>query len=396
MPSRVVTKRRVKRRQQRLVSKNAKRNARSVRKHRKTAKKVMRGGNLRTTSEYDTPVYVSTARSPGSGNLAKTLKNSVYVLYDSIPTHHNAGTTYSADYQTINVPICVIFFEHHLPKDNIYLFFHKDVTEDEITRAVKLLLGINPADEFALDPPITPTKDVPVWADTTTQVYQNVDNQTDSDLQNNQFKNLLGNTVVKLTQCSMLSEYCIEAGTFNGNTVLGDDAAAADKLKTTPRKIRPPTKPSGNWNGNSVKALLCKTNENTGCDFVFAKKVIESQALQPNLYIKYRYHYSKRPNYYPTERPLKMDLNLDVHYVKQLTVKDIIDSIIVGSHIKKYTVSMMNNKGVDIEGWADAEQKVKEDQMSEEQFTKWKEEMASNAAEEKKREEERIQKINAK
>ena len=44
MPSRVVTKRRVKRRQQRLVSKNAKRNARSVRKHRKTAKKVMRGG----------------------------------------------------------------------------------------------------------------------------------------------------------------------------------------------------------------------------------------------------------------------------------------------------------------------------------------------------------------
>ncbi len=44
MPSRVVTKRRVKRRQQRLVSKNAKRNARSVRKYRKTAKKVMRGG----------------------------------------------------------------------------------------------------------------------------------------------------------------------------------------------------------------------------------------------------------------------------------------------------------------------------------------------------------------
>jgi hypothetical protein len=46
MPSQVVTKRRVKRRQQRLrlVSKNAKRKVRSVRKHRKTAKKVMRGG----------------------------------------------------------------------------------------------------------------------------------------------------------------------------------------------------------------------------------------------------------------------------------------------------------------------------------------------------------------
>lgn len=44
MPSRVVTKRRIKRRQQRLISKNAKRNARSVRKYRKTARKVMRGG----------------------------------------------------------------------------------------------------------------------------------------------------------------------------------------------------------------------------------------------------------------------------------------------------------------------------------------------------------------
>ena len=47
MSSQVVTKRRVKRRQQRqrLVSKNAKRKVRSsVRKHRKTAKKVMRGG----------------------------------------------------------------------------------------------------------------------------------------------------------------------------------------------------------------------------------------------------------------------------------------------------------------------------------------------------------------
>ena len=47
MPSRVVTKRRVKRRQQRLVSKNVKRKGRTVRtlrKHRKSVKKVMRGG----------------------------------------------------------------------------------------------------------------------------------------------------------------------------------------------------------------------------------------------------------------------------------------------------------------------------------------------------------------
>jgi hypothetical protein len=56
MPSQVVTTRRVKRRQQRqgqrFVSKNAKRKVRSVRKHRKTAKKVMRGG------VFDTPVPI--------------------------------------------------------------------------------------------------------------------------------------------------------------------------------------------------------------------------------------------------------------------------------------------------------------------------------------------------
>jgi hypothetical protein len=52
MPSRVVTKLRVKRRQQRLVSKNVKRKARTVRtlrKHRKSARKVMRGGLLNAT-----------------------------------------------------------------------------------------------------------------------------------------------------------------------------------------------------------------------------------------------------------------------------------------------------------------------------------------------------------
>lgn len=63
MPSQVLTKRRVKRRQQRLrlVSKNAKRKVRSVRKHRKTAKKVMRGGadiksDIFLEGKSDTPV----------------------------------------------------------------------------------------------------------------------------------------------------------------------------------------------------------------------------------------------------------------------------------------------------------------------------------------------------
>jgi hypothetical protein len=62
MPLRVATKRRVKRRQQRLVSKNAKRNARSVHKLRKTAKKVMRGGlfgRFEWKKDFDVLDYVS-------------------------------------------------------------------------------------------------------------------------------------------------------------------------------------------------------------------------------------------------------------------------------------------------------------------------------------------------
>ena len=118
---------------------------------------------------------------------------------------------------------------------------------------------------------------------------------------------------------------------------------------------------------------------------------MESQALLPNLYIQYRHHYSNIPNYYPTERPLKTDLNLDVNYVKQLKVKDIIDSIIVGSHKKKYTASMMDKNGDEIKWWAEAEAKVKADQMSGEELKKWKEDMATKAAAENtKQEKERL------
>ena len=86
-----------------------------------------------------------------------------------------------------------------------------------------------------------------------------------------------------------------------------------------------------------------------------------------------------------------MDLNLDVNYVKQLKVKDIIDSIIVGSHKKKYTASMMDKNGDEIKWWAEAEAKVEADQMSGEELKKWKEDMATKAAAENtKQEKERL------
>ena len=110
MPSQVLTKRRVKRRQQRLrlVSKNAKRKVRSVRKLRKTAKKVMRGGFLigghnvtvklsSTTGNTNNEEFSIVARSPlmnSSKNLTiiieidlKKYTGSVLLLLNSLLTN---------------------------------------------------------------------------------------------------------------------------------------------------------------------------------------------------------------------------------------------------------------------------------------------------------------------
>ena len=107
MPSQVLTKRRVKRRQQRLrlVSKNAKRKVRSsVRKHRKTAKKVMRGGENEKIKVY-------------------YLKN------------------INVEKSNYNRMACLIL-RVEKSKDDVYLVFDMDVTADDINQIVKNALGI--------------------------------------------------------------------------------------------------------------------------------------------------------------------------------------------------------------------------------------------------------------
>ena len=127
MSSQVLTKRRVKRRQQRLrlVSKNAKRKVRSVRKHRKTAKKVMRGGG----------------------------KNIYYgIMYDSIPLVIDSDyfQRYTQENNKINymLPIFIIV----MIGSDLYLFFNKNMTLEEITKILKNILEINA--EVILYPPI--------------------------------------------------------------------------------------------------------------------------------------------------------------------------------------------------------------------------------------------------
>ena len=259
MPSRVVTKRRVKRRQQRLVSKNAKRNARSVRKHRKTAKKVMRGGYLRITSEYDAPKVHNFATEPtistGSG----------YVLYDAIPSTLPVDeTTRTRNTIVINVPICVIFIVPKKPIDDIYLFFNEKASAEDITIAVKLLLGIKLETDFVLDPPIPSTTAAVEWYAT----------EREHPLQH-----FLGNKFVKLTACGFVKggvmTYCIETGEFNGRTEL-------DTVQPTRHTIKTNDKTYKSLNGEKIKKFLDDSTENG-----FKARVLTSGKVLPDLYKKY-------------------------------------------------------------------------------------------------------------
>ena len=129
MSSQVLTKRRVKRRQQRLrlVSKNAKRKVRSVRKHRKTAKKVMRGGWPKKK------IYFG------------IIHDQISIVIDSELFDNHQGDNNGIKYI---LPIFIIV----MIGSDLYLFFNKNMTLEEITKILKNILEIKT--EVILDPPI--------------------------------------------------------------------------------------------------------------------------------------------------------------------------------------------------------------------------------------------------
>jgi hypothetical protein len=134
MPSQVLTTRRVKRRQQRLrlVSKNAKRKVRSVRKHRKTAKKVMRGGL------FENPTFFGIVYD----NLEFQLK---------MPNFNRPMQWFD-----VAVPLFIMVYGNTcgaLFKSNpLYLFFNKYINSEEITNILKYILEIQ---TINLNPVIT-------------------------------------------------------------------------------------------------------------------------------------------------------------------------------------------------------------------------------------------------
>lgn len=256
MPSRVLTKRRVNNRR-RLVSKNAKRKGRAVRtlrKQRKSVKKVMRG--VVDLGDYEVDYIPDFSIKKSRGN--------AYVLYDKIPSgiidekqeRTNNSRLNSNPY--INVPICVIFIVSNTPLDDIYLVFNKNITAEDITLIAKLLLGIDAATEFNLTPLIT----IP---NTTTQAGNT-----------NTLGRLLGNTFVKICGCGLgrggTFTYCIESGTFDSETEL-------DKVTTTRHKITTSDEKYKSLNGTKIKASLT--------DGGFKNRVLTTKAVLAELYKKY-------------------------------------------------------------------------------------------------------------
>ena len=272
MPSQVVTTRRVKRRQQRqrFVSKNAKRKVRTVRKHRKTAKKVMRGGVMQAIKQPNG----SSSSGPGKviygeayrkrqveQNFNLFEKSTAYytacILYDKIPSTFTKEVGGRTDMMSINVPTCVVVIVGKIGKDDVYLFFNNRMSVDEITTTVKLLLGMSMQDTFELTPPISPPNPLP---------------------KNNELSalwNATANIFVKISGCKLNTEYCVFSGTL-------DSPDTFDKVKTTEHIITTTNKKYNSLKGETIRAYLEDGSENG-----FKKRVLTSNAVLPELYKKY-------------------------------------------------------------------------------------------------------------
>jgi len=261
-----VAKRRVKRRQERVSHKKL-RTLRSRKYARKTARKVMRGGADKITA---------------------------YVLYDAIPFQEHKETLQTS---SINVPICVILIKPKIAKDDIYLFFNSQMTNDDIVKTVKLFLGIPNDTEFKLNPPpikeqpsINPLRpcgkdDYNLYIDPRGAVYEctrikyvtvghslEQERTTIPEIPRDSLMRSLGSTIVKL---SGIRSYNIYSVTFYKNTTL--DTAGRE----TPHTITTNDTNYRSLNGGKIKEFL--SDKANG----FMKKVLDSGGVLPELYEEY-------------------------------------------------------------------------------------------------------------
>lgn len=271
-----MTKRRVKRRQQRqrLVSKNAKRNVRSVRKHRKTAKKMMRGGMFGKPHAAIAAEHASEMQDYNDHTSAPKLKNGVaFVVYDTIPTAQTTYESYGSPDRIIrkNVPICVVFmvgktFMNMTLKHDVYLFFNNRMTASDITTTVKLLLGISENETFVLTPPIVLPESHPMKSNLGV------------------LWSVTGNMFVKISGCWADRRYCVHSGIIlNENTSL-------DQIETTEHKITTNNETYNGMNGEKFEKHIRDKSEKG-----FKNRLLT--AVLPNLYKNY--FVEANPNYTP-------------------------------------------------------------------------------------------------
>jgi hypothetical protein len=187
-----------------------------------------------------------------------SLTGNAYILYDEIPSISGE----------ILVPICIILIVDNLTGVNdIYLFFNNKITGADITIFVKLLLGISETEQFTLQPDIDSvltSKSAVVSESTKTKV-------------DNELWSVLGNTLVKLTKCSLIkNSYCIETCSFSDKTEINKATKLARHEITTNNKSYT------SRNGTTIKTDL----ENLGPDG-FTAKVVTSKAVLPDLHKKY-------------------------------------------------------------------------------------------------------------
>ena len=139
MPSKgTLSKLRVKQRKRTFLSKNAKRKTRAVkslRKKRKSMKKLMMGGAFGSAGFGSTFKDQGWSNKPSSSSSTKEEPGFAIILYDDI------GLSKNNEYK---VPIYIFFMKYNsVTKDDIYIFFNKNVTDVEITDTVKAFFSLS-------------------------------------------------------------------------------------------------------------------------------------------------------------------------------------------------------------------------------------------------------------
>jgi hypothetical protein len=231
-------------------------------------------------------------------------KITAHVVYDAIPfMFRQPEKDPKESKSSINVPICVILIKPKSPLDEIYLFFNKNMTSQDITLTVKLLLGISD-DKFELNPNIiytpvsaesNPLSNCSSWppkytisiysAGTVTECikkkyvghnYQGDIYEEEAEEATGLLWGSLGTTFVKLCGESSFSRtYCIETGTVDRKNY-----QELDKVKTMRHNITQGT--IVNLNGTKIKEFLKKDGPDG-----FKGKILDSGGVLQNLYKDY-------------------------------------------------------------------------------------------------------------